>query len=430
MDTEKNNVSRRRFVQTSGLTAAALAGSTLASPLVGRAWAAGTRQQIKVGVIGCDGRGAGAANDALQADEDVVISHFADLFPDRVESARANLIAEWGDRITATERDCFTGIKAYLRLCSQGCDYVILATPPHFRPLHISAAVGTGKHVFAEKPVAVDPAGIRAVFAAHDEADRRKLCCVTGTQRRHEQCYLEFMQRIGDGAIGTPVSGSCYWNMGELWVKDKTDEMSDMEWQIRNWLYFTWLSGDHITEQHVHNLDVMNWINGGPPVRAMGCGGRQARTDPRFGHIFDHFAIEYEYANGFVLNSMCRQTNGCANRVEERVRGTLGSAKTTSGFAEISGPNEWKFTGKQISPYVQEHKDLIYAIRSGNRVNELRRVAESTLTAIMGRMSAYTGKEVTWDFAVNSKLDLTPKSYDFGAIEIPEVAIPGKMELI
>jgi myo-inositol 2-dehydrogenase/D-chiro-inositol 1-dehydrogenase len=429
MDTQKTALTRRNFVQASGLTAATLAGASLASP-IGKAWAGGTRQTIKVGVIGCGGRGTGAAGNALQADEDVVISHFADLFPDRIESSRRALIDAYGDRITATDRDCFTGIDAYRRLCSQGVDYVILATPPHFRPIHISCAVGLGKHVFTEKPVAVDPTGIRAVFAAHDEADRRGLCAVAGTQRRHEKCYLEYMQRIADGAIGKPVSGSCYWNMGELWVKDKTDAMSDMEWQLRNWLYFTWLSGDHITEQHVHNLDVMNWINGGPPIRAMGMGGRQARTADRCGHIFDHFAIEYEYANGFVLNSMCRQTNGCANRVEERVRGTEGSSKTSSGYAEIYGPNEWKFTGKQISPYTQEHIDLIYAIRSGNRVNELRRVAESTLTAIMGRMSAYTGKAVSWDFAVNSKLDLTPPSYEFGDIDIPAVPMPGQTPLI
>ena len=429
MDTTKNSLTRRGFVQASGLSAAALAGSSLASPL-GKAWAGGTRQTIKVGVIGCGGRGTGAAWNALEADEDVVISHFADLFPDRIDSARSTLIAEWGDRITATDRDCFTGLDAYLRLCGQGVDYVILATPPHFRPLHISTAIGLGKHVFAEKPVAVDPVGIRAVFAAHKEADRRGLSAVAGTQRRHEQCYLEYIQRIADGAIGTPISGSCYWNMGELWSKDRTPEMSDMEWQLRNWLYFTWLSGDHITEQHVHNLDVINWINGGPPVRAMGMGGRQVRTDPRFGHIFDHFAVEYEYANGFVLTSMCRQTNGCANRVEERVRGTLGSSKTTSNFAEIYGPNEWKFAGTQLSPYIQEHKDLIAAIRSGNRVNELRQVAESTLTAIMGRMSAYTGKAVTWDFAMNSKLDLTPESYDFGPIEMPPVPMPGKTPLV
>jgi len=430
MDSGNSGISRRDFVRTSGLSAAALAGGALTSPIVGRAWAGGARQTIKVGVIGCGGRGTGAANDALSADEDVVISHFADLFPERIESARSALVSEWGDRITATDRDCFTGIDAFKRLCSQGNDYVILATPPHFRPMHLARAVGSGKHVFTEKPVAVDPTGIRAVFAAHEEAERRKLCVVAGTQRRHEKCYLEAMDRIKNGAIGGLVSGSCYWNMGELWDAQRTPEMSDMEWQIRNWLYFTWLSGDHIVEQHVHNLDVINWINGGPPVRAMGMGGRQTRTDPRFGHIFDHFAVEYEYENGFVLHSLCRQANGCANRVEERVRGTEGWMKTTSNFAEIYGPGEWKFKGQQTSPYVQEHIDLIAAIRSGNRVNELKQVAESTLTAIMGRMSAYTGKEVTWDFAVNSKLDLTPPSYSFGPYEVPPVAVPGKTELL
>jgi myo-inositol 2-dehydrogenase / D-chiro-inositol 1-dehydrogenase len=428
-DTQDKAISRRRFVQTTGLSAAALAGAPIVSP-VNRAWAGGTRQMIKVGVVGCGGRGIGAAWNALEADEDVVISHFADVFPDKAHAAREKLKAEWGDRVTAIENDCFGGWDAYLRVCGQGCHYVILATPPHFRPLHIATAVSLGKHVFAEKPVAVDAAGIRQVLAAHAEADRRGTSAVAGTQRRHERSYREAIDRIGKGAIGRPVSGSCYWNMGELWSVQRTDEMTDMEWQLRNWLYFTWLSGDHIVEQHVHNLDVINWVNGGPPVRAMGMGGRQARTDPLYGHIFDHFAVEYEYENGFVLNSMCRQTNGCANRVEERVRGTAGAARLSPAFAEITGDNPWKFEGKQTNPYVQEHIDLIHAIRSGERVNELRTVAESTLTAIMGRMSAYTGKEVTLEFARNSELDLTPPAYEFGPLDVPPVAVPGKTPLI
>jgi predicted dehydrogenase len=430
MERGKSGISRRDFVRASGLAGAALAGGAIASPIVGKAWAGGTRQAIRVGVIGCGGRGTGAANDAMTADDEVVITHFADVFPERMEKARSLLTSEWGDRITATDKDCFSGFDGFKRLCTQGCDYVILATPPHFRPMHLARAVGSGKHVFTEKPVAVDPEGIRMVFAVHNEAERRQLSVVAGTQRRHERCYLEAMDRIKNGAVGELVSGSCYWNMAELWSVDRTPEMSDMEWQLRNWLYFTWLSGDHIVEQHVHNLDVINWVNGGPPVRAMGMGGRQSRTDPRFGHIFDHFAVEYEYANGFTLTSMCRQTQGCANRVEERVRGTNGWMKTSSSFAEIYGPSEWKFKGQQPSPYVQEHIDLIAAIRSGNRINELKQVGESTLTAIMGRMSAYTGKEVTWDFALNSKLDLTPPSYEFGSLETPPVAIPGKTELI
>lgn len=421
----KSSVSRREFVRVSGLGAAA----AVASP-IGSAWAGGTREIIRVGVIGCGGRGTGAAANALEADPDVRITHLADLFPDRLESARTNLAEHDPERATVNERDCFSGIDAFKRLCAQGVDYVILATPPHFRPQHLAHAIGTGKHVFTEKPVAVDPAGIRTVFAAHREADRRKLCAVAGTQRRHEGCYLEVMDRLADGAIGTPISGSCYWNMGELWHRGREESWSDMEWQLRNWLYFTWLSGDHIVEQHVHNLDVINWVNGGPPVRAMGMGGRQARTDPRFGNIYDHFAIEYEYENGFVLQSMCRQTQGCANRVEERVRGTKGWAKTSSGFAEIYGSNAWKFDGQQTNPYVQEHIDLISAIRSGNRVNELQQVGESTLTAIMGRMSCYTGKEVTLEFALESQLDLTPPSYDFSSFEVPPVAIPGKTALI
>jgi predicted dehydrogenase len=304
----------------------------------------------------------------------------------------------------------------------------VTAAPPGFRPLHLQAAVEAGKNVFMEKPVAVDPVGVRSVISSSDLAQKKGLAIVAGTQRRHQARYLELMRRIQDSAIGEIIGGECYWNMGELWVIKKGPNMTDMEWQCRNWLYFTWLSGDHIVEQHVHNIDVINWAFGTLPVKAMGMGGRQVRTAPEYGNIFDHFAVEFEYPNGARVLSMCRQTPGCSDRVEERILGTKGYA---FGYGEIKGMNTWKFEGEEINPYVQEQADLIQSIRTGKPLNEGRRIAESTLCAIMGRMSAYTGRAISWDWVMNSsKLDLSPKKYEFGPLPVEPVAVPGKTPLI
>jgi len=236
------------------------------------------------------------------------------------------------------------------------------------------------------------------------------------------------MRRIHEGAIGELVGGQCYWNQSDLWVKPREAGMSEMEWQCRNWLYFTWLSGDHIVEQHVHNIDVINWAFRALPVKVMGMGGRQARTGPEFGNIYDHFAVEYEYPNGVRVMSMCRQTKGAADRVEERLVGTNGVA---FGYGEIAGATAWKFEGEEINPYVQEHSDLIASIRSGKPLNEGRRVAESTMCAIIGRMSAYTGRAINWDWAMNSsELDLTPKNFEFGPNPVDPVAVPGFTPLV
>ncbi len=235
------------------------------------------------------------------------------------------------------------------------------------------------------------------------------------------------MKRIHDGAIGEIVAAQCYWNQGGLWNHGRKPEWTDMEWQVRNWLYFTWLSGDHIVEQHVHNLDAVNWAMQAHPVKAVGLGGRQVRTDPAYGHIFDHFTIDYQYPNGAKVMSMCRQIDGCVNNVSERVVGAKG---TSNCHGMIRGANAWKYEGPSPSPYVQEHADLIASIRAGEPLNETRQVAESVLTAIMGRMSAYTGQEVTWEQALNSTEDLTPARLEFGPIEVPPVAVPGKTPLI
>ena len=412
-------VSRRTFLNTTAALAAA-------SAIGARAYAQGT-EALRVGLVGCGGRGSGAAQDCINSSDNVSLVALGDLFGDRVNGAKNNLSKKLGDKYKVTEELCFAGWDAYDKVLATDCDMVILATPPGFRPMMFEAAIDAGKHVFMEKPVAVDPAGIRKIIAAAAVADEKKLGVVAGTQRRHQPPYVECLKRIHDGAIGEPVGGQCYWNQGGLWSKKRDDYDTAMEWQIRNWLYFTWLSGDHIVEQHVHNIDVLNWAFGGPPVKAYGMGGRETRTEPVYGCIFDHFAIEYEYANGARVQSMCRQQNGTDSRNEERIVGTKGVAW---GNGRIVGDNAWRFDGDKVNPYVQEHTDLIASIRAGEPLNEGQRIAESTMTAIMGRMSAYTGKTVTWDQAMKSGLDLTPARFEFGDIAMPDVAVPGKTPLV
>ncbi|MCX6577695.1 MAG: Gfo/Idh/MocA family oxidoreductase [Candidatus Aminicenantes bacterium] len=384
---------------------------------------------IRIGVVGCGGRGTGAAIDCLNAAPGVEIVAMGDLFMDRIDSSLKRIKETHPDKVKVTKDKCFTGFDNYLKVAAcPEVNLIVTAAAPGFRPLHLKAAVDAGKNVFMEKPVAVDPVGVRSVIASSDLARKKGLAIVSGTQRRHQQRYIELMKRINNGEIGEITGGQCYWNQGDLWVVKKTPQMSDMEWQCRNWLYFTWLSGDHIVEQHVHNIDVMNWALGSFPVKVMAMGGRQQRTAPEYGNIYDHFAVEFEYPNGVRVLSMCRQIKGCADRVEERIVGTKGYA---FGYGEIHGTNFWKFDGDEPNPYVQEQADLIASLRAGKPLNEGRRIAESTLCAIMGRMSAYTGRAISWEWAMtSSKLDLTPPKYDFGPLPVEPVAIPGITPLI
>lgn len=419
---------RRDFM----ITAAGAGLSTAVLPAFG-GWHQGASDSVRVGVIGCGGRGTGAAVNTLEAHPSTKIVAMADLFEDRLNGSRGWLEQQddFADRIDIGER-VFTGFDAYQKLLGlDDIDMVILATPPGFRPIHFEAAVNAGKHVFMEKPVAVDPAGVRKVIAAAERAKARKLSVVAGTQRRHEKCYLQAMDRLGSGEIGEIHSARCAWNQGGLWVHERKPEYTDMEWQCRNWLYFCWLSGDHITEQHVHNIDVINWAMGSTPERAYGMGGRQVRTDAKYGNIFDHFAIEFEYPGDRRCLSFCRQQDGTDGRVEETIYGTQGKLTSRPGYAVIDGKNPWRFSEKNGNPYVDEHVDLLRSIRGdGPYLNEGKRIAESTLTAIMGRMSAYTGKAVTWEQALNSKLDLSPDSYSFGDLAVREVPMPGRTPLI
>jgi predicted dehydrogenase len=416
--------SRRTFLKTTaGLSTAALLPGLFAAHPRGS-------DEIKVGVIGCGGRGSGAAVNCLEADPAVRIVALGDLFKDHLDSARENL-AKKGERATVPAERCFVGFDAYRQVIAAGVDVVILATPPAFRPAHLRAAVEAGKHVFCEKPVATCPTGVRSIIESSELAKTKGLTLVAGTQRRHQEHYLEAFKRIQDGAIGDLVSAEVYWLQGFLWHVDKKPEYSDAEWQIRNWLYFTWLAGDTIVEQHVHQIDVAAWAFGANPKKAISVGGRSVRTDPVFGNVYDHFTTEYEYPGGARVTSWSRQMDGTIGRVSEHLVGTKGRADLSSGGARITGSQPWTYKVKEPpDPYRQEHVDLIKSIRGGGTpINEGRQVAESTLAAIMGRMAAYTGQEVTWDFVTASKLDLLPKDLAFGPLAVAEVAVPGKTKL-
>jgi len=426
-----SSVSRRTFINTTAAAAAALAWPS--NGLGFHAWGSGV---LRLGLIGCGGRGTGAVSDNLRGTEGVELVALGDLAPDRLASCRAQLEklgasnAAIGARIKVTDDTCFTGFDAYRHVLNAGVDLVILATPPGYRPIHLAAAVEAGKHVFTEKPVAVDAAGIRSVLATYETARAKNLGIGVGTQRRHQADYMETIQRIHDGAIGEVLSGQVFWNQGGLWSRDRQPAWTDAEWQIRNWLYFAWLSGDHIVEQHVHNLDVANWVLGAHPVKATGVGGRQFRTDPKYGHIYDHFAVDYEYANGARILSMCRQIPGTANRIGEWFIGTKGQSDASS---KILGSAPWTYTMPERRPngYVQEHTDLVASIRTGTPYNELKQVAESTMTAIMGREAAYTGQEMTWDSVLNAKQDLTPPVgvTGYGPLAVPPIPMPGTTKL-
>ncbi|MBM3993489.1 MAG: twin-arginine translocation signal domain-containing protein [Planctomycetes bacterium] len=425
-----NDTSRRDFLKTSAAT-----GGVLAAGVLTNAHAQENNDIVRVGLVGCGGRGSGAVEQCLRADPNCRLVAVSDTFMDRAKSCLLNLKANaaLAAKVDVPTERIFIGLQGYRQVIAN-CDLVLLATPPGFRPVHIRDVIAARKHLFTEKPVAVDSPGIRMVLAAHAEADRQNLTVVAGTQRRYQTGYLETMQRIHDGVIGTITSGRCYWNQADLWHRARTLGMTDVEWMIRNWLYFTWLSGDHIVEQHVHNLDVINWAIQAHPLRCVGMGGRQVRTAKNFGHIFDHFAVDYEYPNNVHVMSMCRQIRGCAGNISESVTGTRGVCDTAAGprLYRITGERPWSMPrNRDNEPYQAEHVALFDSIRGRRRrLNDLRAVAESTLTAIMGRMSAYTGQEVTWDQALQSQQVLVPDNLTWDTrIAMPAVAVPGTTEL-
>ena len=427
-ETHDSRQSRREFIASGTAAAAsALAGFSVLRNAYGR-----DADPIRVGLIGCGGRGTGAAENCLKAGPNVNLVAMADLFEDMLEKSLNNLSdpnredgALEGCKV---EKDqCFVGFDAFRRLLETDVELVILATPPHFRPEHFEAAVNAGKHVFTEKPCAVDPVGIKRFMEAGRVSVQKGLTVVAGTQRRHDPGYVEHIKRIQDGQIGEIVAARCFWNQGYLWKRDRQPGWSDMEYQVRNWNYFDWVSGDHIVEQHVHNLDVINWALGSHPVKAYGVGGRQQRTAEVYGNIFDHFAIDYEYENGVHLLSMARQQENTDTRIGEYLVCSSGTGESHADNRFIlRGRNPWRYTGVPVNAWQQEHNDLIAALRKGETINEARNIAESTMTAIMGRQAAYTGLEVTWDEMTASEMDLSPAKYEFGPLPVSPVPVPGK----
>jgi predicted dehydrogenase len=413
---ERSMLTRRQFIGRSAATAGAL---VVAAPRLG--WAAGS-DEIRVGVIGCGGRGTAAAKNCVAAGPGVKIVALADAFADRLQHLTQQF------KVPADR--CFVGLDAYRELLAlDDVNLVILATPPGFRPAHFALAVERGKHVFMEKPVAVCRAGFDIVMEAAKKAGAKKLSVVAGTQRRHEAKRVETMKRIHDGAIGDIVSAQCYFNMGGLWVRKRAAGQPDVDWQVRNWLYFRWLSGDHIVEQHVHNIDVINWAFQALPEVVHSIGGRQFRTGPEYGNIYDHFGTEFIYPGDVRTISMCRQIEGTPFLLSDRVVGTKGSSDCAG---TIEGEKPWRHEGPNPDPYVQEHADLIRSIRDGAGLNEAERIAESTLCAIMARESAYARQQFkrSW-FMTRCDLDLTPPDglRLSDAMPVDPVPVPGIYKL-
>jgi predicted dehydrogenase len=414
---------RRDFLKTSSTLVAAAA-------LAPRVFAAND-ETLKIALVGCGGRGSGAANQALSTAGPVKLVAMADAFRDRLDDSYNALKNQHADRVDVAEENKFVGFDAYQHAIALA-DVVILATPPGFRPTHLEEAVRQGKHIFTEKPVAVDAPGVRKVLAA--AAKQKNLKIGVGLQRRHQLGYLETIKRLHDGEIGEITSMRCYWNGDGVWTRARKEleakagrPLTEMEYQMRNWYYFVWLCGDHICEQHIHNLDVINWVKRGHPVRAWGMGGREVRKGLDHGEIFDHHFVEFEYADGSRCSSQCRHIPGCWDSVSESVVGSKGicdvsghtirsGAKAETLEMERHRKATWHFTTPGAKdPYQQEHDDLFAAIRNDTPYNELESGAHSSMTAVMGRMATYSGKEISWDAALNSQIDTMPKTLAWDA---------------
>jgi predicted dehydrogenase len=418
--------SRRDFLKTS---AAAIAASQLA--IAQNAHAAGS-DVLKIGLIGCGGRGTGAATQALSADKNVKLVAMGDAFADRIEQSLSALGREKdiAGKIDVKNDRKFVGFDAYKQVIDSGVDVVLLTTTPHFRPIHLKYAIEKGKHVFAEKPCAVDAPGVRSVLESAEAAKKKNLSLVAGLQMRYSNPHREIAKRIHGGEIGQIMALQANDFRGPIWVKPRQDGWSDMTYQMRNWYYFTWLSGDFNVEQHVHMLDVCTWLKNDYPVKAVGLGGRQVRTAPEYGHIYDHFSMIYEYADGAKLFAQCAQQAKCRGDISAHVMGSKGKAELGRKMA-ITTDKEWKYTGENNTAVQTEHDELFASIRNGKPLNNGEYLAKSSLLAIMGRMACYTGQQITWEMALNSKEDLSPPKYDWEVkLPTPAVALPGVTKFV
>ena len=428
------NFKRREFLKTSSIIAGAAVAST--AP-VSSIFAAGS-DVIKVALIGCGGRGTGAAADALESGQNIKIVALADAFKDNLDSAFNNLSKKYGAKIDVPENRKYVGFDGY-KQAIKDADVVILTTPPGFRPQHFEEAVKQGKHVFMEKSVAVDVPGVRRVLAAAEIARKKKLNVVVGLQRRYQFNYREGIKRVHEGAIGDIVAGQVYWNSGGVWVRPRKPGQTEMEYQMRNWYYFNWLCGDQIVEQHVHNIDIANWVKGKYPVSIQGVGSRAHRTGKEYGEIYDNFSVELTYDDGTVIYSQCAHFEGSHSRVDETFQGTKGRVYISANGQAVL----WNAKGKEIyrhnpqgnpNPYRQEHVELFAAIAKGEyKFNDADYGAYSSLAGILGRIACYTGKVLKWDEAINSNISLMPDVLAWDALPkvLPDengiypVAVPG-----
>lgn len=430
---------RREFLKASAF----VAGGVMMS---GYSWA-GTNSSvddtIKIALIGCGDRGTGAAFQALSTKNNIKLVAMADAFQDRLDSSYKLLVEKFGAKINVPKDRQFVGFDAYAKAIALA-DVVLLVTPPGFRPMHFEEAVKQGKHVFMEKPVAVDSPGIRKVLVAAEIAKQKKLNVVVGLQRRYQTNYRETLKRIEDGAIGDIVSGQVYWNSGGVWVKPRTANQTEMEHQMRNWYYFNWLCGDHIVEQHVHNIDIANWVKNAYPVSVQGTGSRAWRTGKDYGEIYDNHAVELTYADGSVIYSQCRHFEGTSNRVDETFQGTKGRVYLSANNSGIL----WDKNGKEIynhdrkanaNPYQTEHDELFAAIaKSEYKFWDAERAAKSCFTAIVGRYATYSGQVIKWDDALKAENSLFPDKLAWDALpkSLPDanglytIAMPGKTKVL
>lgn len=420
-----SGLNRRQFMKNTSLAAGGLMMSNLT--LGAKAHIDGD-DAIKIGLIGCGGRGTGAIAQALSTDKNVKLVAMCDAFRDNLDNCYKHIAGkedkEWsseegmniGAKVDVPEEHKFTGFDGYKKVIEL-CDVVILTTPPGFRPIHFEAAIKAGKHVFMEKPVATDAPGIRKVLETAELAKQKKLNVVVGLQRHYQTVYREWVKLMHEGAIGDIIASRVYWNSAGVWVRERQEGQTEMEYQMRNWYYFNWLCGDHITEQHIHNLDVGNWVKQGYPVRAHGMGGRQVRNGKDHGEIFDHHFVEYEYEDGSRMFSQSRHIKGCTNRVTESFHGTNGSAPHPGLLLTKSGHTLFKHRGKNDpNPYQVEHDELFEAIAKGEyKYADAENGAKSTMTSILGRMATYSGQIVEWDKAINSNISLMPKTFAWDA---------------
>jgi predicted dehydrogenase len=416
-----NGSSRREFVRQSSL----IAGGIIAAPFLSKAnYFSGADDTIKIALIGCGGRGTGAALQALQSKQNVKLVAMVDAFRDNLdkcysaltaESSRSGVKSTVKGQVDVPEERKFTGFDGYLKAIPLA-DVLVIATPPGFRPIHFEEAIKQNKHVFMEKPVATDPAGVQKVLATAELAKQKKLNVVVGLQRHYQNSYKELYKQ--KDKIGDITSAQAYWNNDGVWVRPRKYNQTEMEYQMRNWYYFNWLCGDHINEQHIHNLDVINWFKGGYPVRAQGMGGRQVRKGKEHGEIFDHHFVEYTYADGSILNSQCRHIPGTMSRVDELLVGTKGKIQCgAANIVDTKGKVLYQFDKKtENNAYQTEHDELFAAIAKGEyKFADAENGAKSTMTAILGRLATYSGQVMEWDKAINSGLDIQPKVYDFNA---------------